>query len=155
MEHVWANIFRNLLFEGIGEPVRRDRETGEILLGIDTIQKNDRADALFFAQKNSQVQFGLIEAVGKVSLTSRQDLLAEFLEVLRRTRDLSGKRNSIAHAYYDSQMSFQNGQIIVTPVQMVDFGRFKRAPEIDIVEATNDFASLAEEIYAFYEKLIS
>lgn len=160
VEHVWANIFRDLLFGGIGEPIRKDPQTGQIIPGGDTTQKNDRADALFFAQKNSQAQLGLIEAVGKVALAGRQDLLTgqdlltEFSTILRRTRTLSGKRNAIAHAYYDSRMQFQGGQIVILPAQMLDFGRFKKAPKIDVVEATNDFTLLADDIYAFWEKLI-
>jgi hypothetical protein len=155
VEHVWANIFRDLLFGGIGEQAIKDPHTGEIIPGGDAPQKNDRADALFFAQKSSHVQFGLIEAVGKVSLASRPELLLEFKAVLKRTRDLSGTRNSIAHAYYDSRVLFRDGQIEITPVHMLDFGRFKKAPEIVVADAANDFASLADDIYAFWEMLIA
>lgn len=155
VEHVWANIFRDLLFGGIGETNKKDPETGAILDPGDAAEKSERADALFFAQKNSSHQLRLIRAVGKVSLAGNLRLLTRFEAVLKRTVELSETRNSIAHAYYDNGLIIEDGNIEITPIQMLDFGRFKRAPKVDIVDAANDFTFHADEVYAFWEQLLA
>jgi hypothetical protein len=155
IEHVWANIFRDLLFGGIGERNKKDPENGALLEPGDSAEKSERADALFFAQKSSSHQFRLIKAVGSVTLSGEPALLKRFEAVLKRTVQLSEIRNSIAHAYYDNGLIVEGGKIEITPIQMLNFGRFKRAPKVEIFDAVKDFTVHATEVYAFWEELLA
>lgn len=154
VEHLWANIFRDLLFDGIGEKPEIDPETRSPGPTKHDQEKDDRADALFFSQKNSQIQFTMIEAVGKVSLAGQAELLRDFDALLKETRRHAQTRNSIAHAYYDSRVLFnERGGFEITPVQPLGFGRFKKAPDIDLLAERHAFAQLADKVFAFWRLL--
>ncbi|MDP2368840.1 hypothetical protein [Rhodoferax sp.] len=146
VEQAWALIFRDMLFDGIGDPPEVDDETPSLLPAKDEAAKIARANAVFFNVGSGDTQRRLVESVANVVLSKRPELLAEVKALLNTSRKLAKQRHAIIHAYYDTRIKFDGRFIEVSPYQVDDFGGARTKPTFSYEEAITNFSRHAAQV---------
>ncbi len=146
VEYAWALLFRDMLFDGIGDPPEIDQETRSLLPTKDEAAKIARANAVFFNVGSGDTQRRLVESVANVVLSTRPELLDEVKELLKISRKLAQQRNAIVHAYYETRIKFDGRSIEVTPYQVDDFGGARTKPSFSYEDAIASFTEHATKV---------
>lgn len=156
VEMFWAFLFRDLLFDGVGNPVEFDPETRAPLPPKNSAARVARANAVFFNAGSADAQRRLIESVAKVVLADRDEQLSDVTKLLKKSRTLAVKRNKIVHAYYDNPLIWTGGNTLrMGGFEIDDFGGARPKPDFSFHEAVADFRRHANAVRDMWLRVIS
>jgi len=146
IEATWALIFFHLAYDGLGEPVGINPETGEAEVQRDPYRsaKQERAAAIFFSVPNSRSQRRMVVDLAAVALkSSKPDLFVTLKRLAKRTDKLSDWRNKFAHAYYDRPITIEGTIVTWGPVAVATFSKHQFS-EHEIQQQITEFKKLSD-----------